>query len=76
MIIDQERYHKVSQKNSEEGVCCSVNYCKLRFRCDLNGWIEAHILTGYDMDFDGTFHATNTFVRNMAWAVLEERKSQ
>ena len=22
------RYHKVSQRNSEEGICCSVNYCR------------------------------------------------
>ena len=76
MIIDRKRYHKVSQKDSEEGICCSVNYCKPRLMCDLDGYIEAHILIGYDMDFDGTFHATNAFVRNLAWAVREENKSQ
>ena len=27
-------YHKVSQKNSEDGICCSVNYC----------WFMAHLL--------------------------------
>lgn len=69
VMIDRERYHKVSQKNSEEGICCSVNYCKLRLKYDLHGYIEAHMLIGYDMDFDGTFHATNAFVRTMAWAV-------
>ncbi|MCJ1453653.1 hypothetical protein MMC28_004000 [Mycoblastus sanguinarius] len=41
-------YHKVSQKSSEEGICCSINY-----------W--------YDMDLEGTFHASNIFVRNVAW---------
>ena len=76
VMIDEVRYHKVSQKNSEEGICCSVNYCKLRLKCDDDGEIEAHMLTGYDMDFDGLFHATNKFVRNMAWAVLEGHKSQ
>lgn len=75
MVVDRKRYHKVSQKNSEEGICCSVNYCKFRLKSDLVGWIETDIVIGYDMDFDGTFHATNAFVRNMAWAVLEEHES-
>ena len=37
VMIDEVRYHKVSQKNSEEGICCSVNYCKLRLKCDVDG---------------------------------------
>lgn len=32
---------------------------------------SAHRNTGYDMDFEGTFYASNVFVRDMAWASTE-----
>ena len=28
---------------------------------------SAHRSAGYDMDYEGTFHASNVFVRDMAW---------
>ena len=62
----EERYHKVSQDSSDGGICCSVNYCRLNSRevC----FIDAHRFAGYDMDFEGTFYASNVFVRDLAWA--------
>jgi len=70
---DQIRYHKVSQRNSKEGVCCSVNYCKST-PSKQHVYTRAYKSAGYDMDFDGTFHASNSFVRNMAWAVAEQNE--
>ena len=32
---------------------------------------SAHSPLGYDMDFEGTFFASNSFVRNVAWASAE-----
>ncbi len=34
--------------------------------------VRAYESAGYDMDFDGTFYASNSFVRNMAWAVADK----
>ena len=31
-------------------------------------FVNADRSAGYDMDFEGTFHASNVFVRELAWA--------
>ena len=47
--------------------------CKLLYVTDsINDCFAiAHISVGYDMDFEGTFYASNVFVRDMAWASAE-----
>lgn len=64
-------YHKVSQENGSEGICCSVNYCKsiLKLPYIKRG---TNVKTGYDQEYDGHFNATNTFIRHMAWAASQE----
>lgn len=67
MSINEQRYHKVMQDSTQDSICCSVNYCRLATK----GGIPHHWTNdwaGYDMDFEGGFSATNSFVRNMAWA--------
>ena len=36
---------------------------------------QAHASLGYDMEYEGGFYATNTFIRNMAWAATGARVS-
>ena len=31
---------------------------------------------GYDMEFEGAFHTSNAFVRQMAWAATSQSSSQ
>ena len=62
-----ERYHKVSQEDSDEGICCSVNYCTSKDSMH-DPVVSTYNSAGYDVDFEGTFFATNSFVRDMAWA--------
>lgn len=38
LTFDRRRYHKVSQRNSKEGLCCSVNYCKLTSCMNAFSW--------------------------------------
>ena len=35
MTNREERYHKVSQNSSHEGICCSVNYCRSKTRAKI-----------------------------------------
>ena len=42
----------------------------------MNVWLIMLNMTGYDMDFDGTSYATDTFVRTMAWAVAKDHESK
>ena len=39
----------------------------LREFCSVN----THKCSGYDMDFEGTFYASNIFVRDLAWALTQ-----
>lgn len=34
-----------------------------------------HRSTGYDMDFEGTFYASNVFVRDIAWASIKSNNA-
>jgi jumonji domain-containing protein 7 len=62
-----DRYHKVSQSCSEEGICCAVNYW---YVLCIWGVGEADDVTRYDMEFGGSFYPLCNFSRSVALAAL------
>ncbi|THW07294.1 Clavaminate synthase-like protein [Aureobasidium pullulans] len=64
MYLPAQWYHKVGQSCGDEGYCCAVNYW-LVFP-DLAPFPFAAM---YDMEFGGSFWASNAFARDIARAV-------
>lgn len=66
-LSNMNRYHKVSQTCSNEGICVAANYWYVRWVSKSPKWMLIFFLR-HDMEYSGNFYPITNLTRDVALA--------